>query len=216
MGAYGKTRARAARSRRWLKNRSDRHRLRQTRSVCAWERSHEAIHSFFLSLHGLLRFVGNDKWSHLPRIAECERRHPPRGLVEDQRARDRRLGALAAVFALAEPAVDADRRAFGIFEIHAGGIDQPGGMTDFATQPDRETWLRLRMRRHRPAQHLRNTEISRAVGQFDHLPEQTAPRIEGRMHVPQRTGTAEFGERKSARGETLGDVAGIVDAQQKE
>src|ERR1700723_2794152 len=96
--------------------------------------------------------------SHLPRVAERERRHPPGVLVEDQRARDRRLGALAAVFSLAEPAIDADRCAFGLFEIHAGGIDQLGGVTDFATQPYRKTRLRLRVWRPRPAQHLCNTE----------------------------------------------------------
>src|SRR4051812_43912841 len=47
----------------------------------------------------------------LSRVGERKRRHAPRILVQDQRARDRRLGALAAVFAFAEPAVDADRRA---------------------------------------------------------------------------------------------------------
>src|SRR5260221_1059549 len=49
--------------------------------------------------------------SQLPRITKRERRHPPGVLVEDQAARDRRLGALAAVFALAKPALDAYRRA---------------------------------------------------------------------------------------------------------
>src|SRR5665213_3774008 len=69
--------------------------------------------------------------SQFPRIGKCERGHPARVLVEDQRAGDRRLGALAAVLALAEPAVDADRRAFGFLQIHAGGVDQAGGMADF-------------------------------------------------------------------------------------
>src|SRR3954451_10280099 len=55
---------------------------------------------------------GARRASQLPRIAEGERRHPSRVLVQDQGPRDRRFGALAAVFAFAEPAVDADRRAF--------------------------------------------------------------------------------------------------------
>ena len=37
-----------------------RHCLRQTRSVCARERSDEAIHSFFARRDGLLRFARND------------------------------------------------------------------------------------------------------------------------------------------------------------
>src|SRR5260370_23416702 len=83
--------------------------------------------------------------SHLPRVAERERRHPPGVLVEDQRARDRRPGALAAVFALAEPAVDADSRAFGLLQIHAGGIDPSRGAAGFAAEADRKTPLRLRL-----------------------------------------------------------------------
>src|SRR3954454_24918663 len=47
----------------------------------------------------------------LPRIRKRKRTHPPRILVQDQGAGDRRFGALAAVFAFAEPAVDANRRA---------------------------------------------------------------------------------------------------------
>src|SRR5436309_12655052 len=39
---------------------SRRHCLRQTRSVCARERSDEAIHSFFMRRDGLLRFARND------------------------------------------------------------------------------------------------------------------------------------------------------------
>src|ERR1700685_4134333 len=37
--------------------------------------------------------------SQLPRVAECERRQPPCVLVQNQRPRDRRFGALAAVLA---------------------------------------------------------------------------------------------------------------------
>src|SRR5690242_16983948 len=62
--------------------------------------------------------------SQLARVGKCKRAHPPRILVENQCARDWRLRALAAILALAEPAVDADRRALGLVEIHAGGIDQ--------------------------------------------------------------------------------------------
>src|SRR3954453_5021819 len=36
--------------------------------------------------------------SQLPRIRKRERRHPPGVLVEDQAARDRRFGALGAIF----------------------------------------------------------------------------------------------------------------------
>src|SRR5712664_3080969 len=107
--------------------------------------------------------------SQLPRIAERERRHPPCVLVEDQGAGDRRFGALAAIFAFAKPAVDADRRALGFLEIHARRIDQLCGVADFAAEPDRKARLRLRVRRHRPAHHLRDREIPVTVGQFDHL-----------------------------------------------
>src|SRR5450631_3351946 len=68
--------------------------------------------------------------SQLSGIGKRERRHPAGGLVEDERARDRRFGALAAVLALAQPAIDADRRAFRLLQIDAAGIDQARGMTD--------------------------------------------------------------------------------------
>src|SRR5713101_5391292 len=105
--------------------------------------------------------------SQLPRIRERKRRHPPGVFVEDQGAGDRWLGTLAAVFALAKPAVDADRRALGLFQIDPGGVDQARRMANFTTKPDGKTRLRLRVRRNRAAHHLRNTEISRAVGQLD-------------------------------------------------
>src|SRR5471030_903823 len=123
--------------------------------------------------------------SHLPRIAEGERRYPPRVLVQDQRARDRRLGALAAVFALTKAAVDADRRALGLLQVHATGIDQPRGVADFAPQADGKAWLGLREWRHRAAQRLRDREIPGAVRQLDHLAEQAVRGVEGRMHIPQ-------------------------------
>src|SRR5882757_3961369 len=81
---------------------------------------------------------GDDGELQLPRICERKRTHPPRVLIQNQRARDRRLSALAAVFAFAEPAVDADRRAFGFLQINAGGVDQPRSVPDFAAQPDGE------------------------------------------------------------------------------
>src|SRR4029450_151821 len=76
--------------------------------------------------------------SQLPRIGKRKRTYPPRVLVQDQRARDRRLGALAAVFALAKPAVDADGCAFRLLQIHAGGIDEFRRMTDLAAETNRE------------------------------------------------------------------------------
>src|SRR5260221_11752466 len=76
--------------------------------------------------------VRNLKHSQLSCIRERKRRHAPRVLIQDQRARDRRLGALAAVFALAEPAVDPDRRGFSFLRVPAGSIDQFGGLADFA------------------------------------------------------------------------------------
>src|SRR3954469_4074244 len=72
--------------------------------------------------------------SQLPCIRKRERTHPPCILVQDQRARDRRFGALAAVFAFAKPAVDADRGALRFLQIHSGGVDKFGGVTDFAAQ----------------------------------------------------------------------------------
>src|SRR6201987_2228141 len=119
------------------------------------------------------RMVGTSRRaSQLPRIGEGERRHPPRVLVEDQRAGDRRLGALAAILALAEPAVDADRRALRLLQIHPGGIDELCRMTDLASKADGKAWLRQRMWSNGPPHHLRDRKIARAVGQLDHLLEQ--------------------------------------------
>src|SRR5947209_3144860 len=137
-------------------------------------------------------------YSQLPRIGERKRRHPPGVFVEDQGPGDRRLGALAAVFALAEPAVDADRRALGLLEIDPRGVDQAGRMADFTPQADGKARLRLRMRRHRPAHHLRDREIPGAVGQVDHVAQQSVGRVQGRMQLPQRAGAAELRKREGA------------------
>src|ERR1700736_6509030 len=141
--------------------------------------------------------------SQLPRIRERKRRDPPGVLIENKRAGDRRFGALAAVFTLAQPAVDTDRRALGFFQIHAGGVNQARRMADLATEPNGKTRLWLRVRRHRPAHHLRDRKITRAVRQLDHLFQAAVRRVEGRVHVPQRTGAAEFRKRKRAGGKSL-------------
>ena len=122
--------------------------------------------------------------SQLPRIAECERRQPPCVLVQDQCPRDRRLGALAAIFALAEPAVDADRRTLGFFQIYSIAIHEARCMTNFTAEPNGKARLWLRVRRHRPAHHLRDRKISGAIGQFDDLLKQPVRGIEGRVHIP--------------------------------
>src|SRR5216110_1352108 len=114
-----------------------------------------------------MRPRGENAPSHLPRIRKRKRAHPPRVLVQNQRPRDRRLGALRAVFAFAEPAIDADRRSLGFLQVHPGGVNKFSRMADFAPQTDRKARLRLRVRRHRSAHHLRDREIARAVGQFD-------------------------------------------------
>src|SRR5260370_19075234 len=62
--------------------------------------------------------------SQLPCITKRERRHPPGVLVEGQGAGDRRLGALAAVFAFAKPAVNPDPRSLYPFQVHSGGVVQ--------------------------------------------------------------------------------------------
>src|ERR1700736_229522 len=112
---------------------------------------------------GYPAYAGYDEVpSQLARIGEHKRRHPPCVLIEDQGAGDRRLGALATVFAFAEPAVDADRRTLGFLQIQSAGIDELGGMADFATKPDRKTRLCLRVRRNLPPHHLRDREIAGA------------------------------------------------------
>src|SRR5262245_2348255 len=60
------------------------------------------------------------RWRHL----EHERRDAADGLVEHQRARERRLGALAAIHPLAQPAIDADRGRLRLVEINPGCIDE--------------------------------------------------------------------------------------------
>src|SRR5690242_6907171 len=130
--------------------------------------------------------------SQLPRIGKCKGGHSPRILVENQGAGDRRFGALAAIFAFAQAAVDPDRRALGFLKINAAGIDEFGGMADFTPQTDRKARLCLRMRRDLAAHDLRDREIARAVWQFDDLAQQAVGRVEGGMHVPQRTGAAEL------------------------
>src|SRR5437764_1035971 len=122
--------------------------------------------------------------SELPCIAERERGDAAGVFVQDQGARDWRFGALAAIFALAEPAVDADRRALGLLEVHPRSVDQARRMANFTAEPDGETRLRQRVRRHRTAHHLRDRKIPGAVGQFDHLLQQAVGCIEGGVHVP--------------------------------
>src|SRR3954454_24233606 len=155
----------------------------------------------------------HDPTSQLPCIAERERGDATGVFVEDQGAGDWRFGPLAAIFALEEPAIYADRRALGLLEVHPGSVDQSRRMTNFTAEPDGETWLRQRVRRHRTAHHLRDREIPRAVGQFDYLLPQAVRCVEGGVHVPQRTGAAEFRKREGAGGKSLRNVAGVVDAQ---
>src|SRR3569623_2316413 len=92
---------------------------------------------------------------HVSGARDRERRHVPCVLVETKRPRQRRLGALAAIFPLAQPAVDDDRRALGAVEIEAGRVDELRGVTDFAAQADGETRLYMRPRHGGPAQRLR-------------------------------------------------------------
>src|SRR5439155_8717000 len=93
-----------------------------------------------------MRPRGENAPSQLPRIRKRKRAHPPRVLVQNQRPRDRRLGALAAVFAFEELAVYADRRARGFLQVHPGGVNMFRRMADFARQTDRKARLRLRLR----------------------------------------------------------------------
>src|SRR5262249_45060229 len=133
-----------------------------TRRLIEWRDFHPT--PLLIAFAATLPLQGRVGALQLPRIGKRERAHPPRVLVEDQAARDRRLGALAAVFALAEPAVDADRRALGLLEVHAGGIDEFRRMPDLAAETNRKARLRQRVRRHRPAHHLRDGEIARSIG----------------------------------------------------
>src|SRR6185312_10167475 len=96
----------------------------------------------------LRSFAHPTKSLQLACIRKRKRAYTSRGLVEDQCAGDRRFGALAAILALAKPAVDADRRAFRLFQIHAGRIDQLRGVADFATKPDCKARFSQRMRRN--------------------------------------------------------------------
>src|SRR5690349_8295610 len=89
--------------------------------------------------------AGHPASSQLPCIAEGKRRNAAGVFVQDQAARDRRLGALAAILAFAQPAVDADRRALRLLEIDSGGVNQPRRMTNFTTEPDCKARLRLRV-----------------------------------------------------------------------
>src|SRR4051794_28488590 len=74
--------------------------------------------------------------SQLPCVRKRKRTDPARVLVEDQRARNRGLGALAAIFPFAKSAVDADRGSLGRLEIHSGGVDELGRVADLAAEAD--------------------------------------------------------------------------------
>src|ERR1700727_1721671 len=87
--------------------------------------------------------------SQFARVRKDKRRHPPRVFVQNERAGDRRFGALAAILAFAQPAIDADRRALGGLEIKPAGIDELRRMPDFAAKSDCKARLGLRMRRRR-------------------------------------------------------------------
>ena len=67
-----------------------RHCLRQTRSVCARERSDEAIHSFFVRRDGLLRSARNDGLkSALPMSPVAPQRSPRSSVSRDQTSTSR-------------------------------------------------------------------------------------------------------------------------------
>src|SRR5882724_11201574 len=142
-----------------------------------------------------------------------EGRYTADGLVEHQRPRERRLGALAAIRPLAQPAIDADRNRLRLVEIEAGRIDEPRRVFQLAAEPDGIARLRLTIGHDGAVHGLGDREIARTVRQLDDLRDQAVGRLESRMHVPERTGTAELRERKRARGEALRDVAGAINPQ---
>src|SRR5215510_16097575 len=152
------------------------------------------------------------RWCHL----EHEGRDAAYGLVEHQRTRERRLGALAAIHPLAQPAIDADRGRLRLVEINAGRIDEPRRVFQLTAEPDGVARLRLSVGDDRALHGLSDREIARAVRQLDDLGDQAIRRLEGCVHVPERTGAAELRERKRAGGEALRHVAGAVDPQHEE
>src|SRR5262245_48436747 len=139
------------------------------------------------------------------RHLEHEGRHAADSLVQQQRPRERRLGALAAIGPLAQPAIDADRNRLRLVEIETGGIDQPRCIFQLAAEPDGIARLRLTMGHDGAVDGLGNREITRTVRQLDNLGDQAVGRLESCVHVPERTGAAELRKRESARREALGD-----------
>jgi len=125
------------------------------------------------------------------------------------------LGALAAVFALTQPAVDADRCALGFLQIHAGGIDQFAAWRISQPRPMVKARLGLRVWGYWTAHHLRDREISGAVGQLDDLLEQAVPAYRSRVHIPQRAGAAEFENGESAGGNRFDTLPALSTRKRK-
>src|SRR5262249_16110830 len=84
------------------------------------------------------------------RHLEHEGRDATYGLVEPQRTGERRLGALAAIHPLAQPAIDADRDRLGLVEIKSRRIDEARRVFELAAEPDGVARLRLPVRNDRP------------------------------------------------------------------
>src|SRR5262249_7018136 len=150
------------------------------------------------------------------RHLEHEGRDAAYGLVEHQRPRERRPRALAASHPLAQPAFEADRGWLLLVEIDPGRIAEPRRVFELAAEPDGVARLRLSVGNDRTVHGLGDREIACAVRQLDDLGDQAVRRLEGRVHIPERTGAAELGERKCAGGESLRYVAGAIDPQHEE
>ena len=90
------------------------------------------------------------------------------------------------------------------------------GITQLATEPDREQAVGLEVGPDRAIDGSRNGEIALPVGGLDHLADRLPRILERRMEVPARAGPAEAREGEAVAGVALGDVPRRIDANHEE
>src|SRR6056297_3425844 len=104
----------------------------------------------------------------------------------------------------------------GIGHIEIIRIDQLARVLDLAAERDGKAPHRRAETAPRLADIAGQADIAHPVRRLGQLPQEPPRRLEGAMHVPQRTGPAEPRELQAGGGMALGDRAGLIDPDKEE
>lgn len=138
-------------------------------------------------------------------------------MVDDQLTLEWRHRTARASGALADAAGNSDRIVGGaVAEVHVVRIDEGVGVGDFTAERQGVTGMGGAVAAAAFGGLGRKTEIAHAIRRLRKLADDPAGRLEGLVHVPERTGRTETGELQLGGAVALGDVAGPVDPREED